>query len=116
FQMLAESIVDEVESAAGEVAGLGLIPARIVFGVQKVLARPVGVAFGRLPVSGYEIHHGRLAWLDPAVGPLLTLPGGGREGVRPTEWTAVRPTWRARARPWHPRGGNRVNGVNNSAA
>ncbi len=57
FQMLTREITDEVESGAGTVAALGLLPARVVFGAEKVLARPVGVAFGE-PVEGYEIHHG----------------------------------------------------------
>ncbi|MFB8239848.1 cobyric acid synthase [Kitasatospora purpeofusca] len=57
YQMLAGSIVDEVESKAGPVEGLGLLPTRVRFGVGKVLGRPVGEAFGER-VEGYEIHHG----------------------------------------------------------
>ncbi|MFI6157778.1 cobyric acid synthase [Kitasatospora sp. NPDC051170] len=57
YQMLAGSIVDEVESGAGAVDGLGLLPTRVRFGVEKVLARPVGSAYGQR-VEGYEIHHG----------------------------------------------------------
>ena len=58
YQMLGEAIEDRVESRAGEVAGLGLLPVRTVFGVDKVLARPVG-AWGPHPVTtAYEIHHG----------------------------------------------------------
>jgi adenosylcobyric acid synthase len=82
YQMLAERITDEVESRAGDVPGLGLLPMRVVFDARKTLARPAGSAFGGLPVEGYEIHHGRVAWADPAIEPLLTLPGGGREGAR----------------------------------
>lgn len=57
FQLLAEEIEDRVESRAGTVAGLGLLPARIRFEPTKTLARPVGTALGQ-PVEGYEIHHG----------------------------------------------------------
>ncbi|WP_371479043.1 cobyric acid synthase [Kitasatospora sp. NBC_00315] len=60
YQMLAGEIVDEVESGAGAVQGLGLLPARVRFGAEKVLARPVGEAYGQ-PVAGYEIHHGVVA-------------------------------------------------------
>lgn len=57
FQMLAEHIDDEIESRAGTVAGLGLLPVRIRFAAAKTLARPTGTAYGE-PVTGYEIHHG----------------------------------------------------------
>ncbi|MFJ4187543.1 MULTISPECIES: cobyric acid synthase [unclassified Kitasatospora] len=57
YQMLARSIEDEVESGAGTVDGLGLLPTHVRFGVEKVLARPVGMAYGQR-VEGYEIHHG----------------------------------------------------------
>ncbi|MFC7219729.1 cobyric acid synthase [Streptomyces polyrhachis] len=57
YQMLATRIVDEVESRAGEVAGLGLLPVRIAFAAEKTLARPSGRALGE-QVEGYEIHHG----------------------------------------------------------
>ncbi|MBH5334236.1 cobyric acid synthase [Streptomyces pactum] len=57
FQMLADSIEDEVESRAGLVDGLGLLPVRVRFAADKTLARPAGEALGE-PVEGYEIHHG----------------------------------------------------------
>ncbi|MFD8546958.1 cobyric acid synthase [Streptomyces sp. NPDC059649] len=57
FQMLGEHIDDEVESKAGAVEGLGMLPVRVRFAVEKTLARPVGEALGE-PVEGYEIHHG----------------------------------------------------------
>ncbi|MGP8302668.1 cobyric acid synthase [Streptomyces inhibens] len=57
YQMLGERIEDEVESKAGTVEGLGLLPVRVRFAVEKTLARPVGTALGE-PVEGYEIHHG----------------------------------------------------------
>lgn len=57
FQMLGREIVDEVESGAGRVEGLGLLPVRVEFAAEKRLGRPTGHAYGR-PVTGYEIHHG----------------------------------------------------------
>ncbi|MEW2520672.1 cobyric acid synthase [Actinacidiphila alni] len=57
FQMLAERIEDDVESRAGSVPGLGLLPVRVRFAAAKTLARPAGTAYGE-PVEGYEIHHG----------------------------------------------------------
>lgn len=57
FQLLGERIEDDVESKAGTVAGLGLLPVRVRFAVEKTLARPVGEALGER-VEGYEIHHG----------------------------------------------------------
>ncbi|MFL6072655.1 MAG: cobyric acid synthase [Mycobacteriales bacterium] len=57
YQMLAGEIRDEVESGAGTVVGLGLLPATVKFGPDKVLGRPVGHALGER-VEGYEIRHG----------------------------------------------------------
>ncbi|RFU22264.1 cobyric acid synthase [Geodermatophilus marinus] len=56
-QMLARSITDEVESRAGTVPGLGLLPTDVRFAREKTLGRPSGSALGE-PVHGYEIHHG----------------------------------------------------------
>jgi adenosylcobyric acid synthase len=76
FQMLAREIDDEVESVAGRVPGLGLLDVDISFAAAKTLARPAGVALGE-PVTGYEIHHGRVTHrgdlptlIDPAEGVL----------------------------------------------
>jgi adenosylcobyric acid synthase len=60
YQMLAREILDDVESCAGAVAGLGLLPARVEFAPEKTLRRPSGEAYGR-PVHAYEIHHGIVA-------------------------------------------------------
>ncbi|WP_367125845.1 cobyric acid synthase [Streptomyces phytohabitans] len=57
YQLLGERIEDDVESRAGVVPGLGLLPVRVRFAAAKTLARPVGTALGER-VEGYEIHHG----------------------------------------------------------
>jgi adenosylcobyric acid synthase len=57
YQMLAEAISDDVESGAGQVSGLGLLPARVTFAEAKTLGRPAGTAYGA-PVTGYEVRHG----------------------------------------------------------
>jgi adenosylcobyric acid synthase len=59
FQMLARTIEDDVESRQGTVAGLGLLPVDVRFGVEKVLARRTGTALDER-VDGYLIHHGRV--------------------------------------------------------
>jgi adenosylcobyric acid synthase len=81
-QMLARTITDDVESGAGTVPALGLLPADVRFGREKVLGRPLGEAFGQ-PVRGYEIHHGVVTYDDGAE-PFLD---GGRVGaVFGTTW------------------------------
>ena len=91
YQMLLDQIVDEgVEGDAAEgsesaspttVAGLGLLPGRVVFHEDKVLARPSGTWRGH-PVEGYEIHHGVVA---PSGGE--DFPGGHAVGeVRGSIW------------------------------
>ncbi|HEY2304563.1 MAG TPA: cobyric acid synthase [Streptosporangiaceae bacterium] len=57
YQMLAAEIRDDVESGAGLVPGLGLVPATVAFGTAKVLRLRQETAGGE-PVTGYEIHHG----------------------------------------------------------
>ncbi|WP_280228732.1 cobyric acid synthase [Nocardia cyriacigeorgica] len=80
YQMLGTRIVDEVESKAGTVEGLGLLDLEIEFGEPKVLRRVVGASVpGGIAMHGYEIHHGRVRrngehhWLR-----LLPEQGGGR--------------------------------------
>jgi adenosylcobyric acid synthase len=82
FQMLAERIDDEIESKAGTVPGLGLLPVRIRFAADKTLTRPAGTAYGE-PVTGYEIHHG----VAELLGGDEKFPGGCRVGaVWGTHW------------------------------
>jgi len=86
YQMLAEVIDDPVESRQGLVDGLGLLPARVVFGPAKRLGRPAGRALGA-PVAGYEIHHGIAEITDPAAEPFLD--GCRRGAVWGTSWHGV---------------------------
>jgi adenosylcobyric acid synthase len=85
FQMLCRCIEDTVESGSGAVDGLGLLDADIVFSADKVLRR------WSTPLSGYEIHHGRLvrcaegSWFDS--GPEHCEPQGVMRGaVFGTHW------------------------------
>jgi adenosylcobyric acid synthase len=73
FQMLGTSVTDDVESRAGSVAGLGLLPVTTTFGTAKVLGRPIGSWRGQDVTTAYEIHHG-----------LVTASGGEPflDGVR----------------------------------
>jgi adenosylcobyric acid synthase len=86
FQMLCEEITDEVESAAGKVPGLGLLPASVRFAASKAVGRTAGTAYGA-PVGGYEIHHGMVTVRNGAAGPFLD---GCRSGpVWGTSWHGI---------------------------
>jgi adenosylcobyric acid synthase len=82
YQMLSREIQDDVESGAGQVAGLGLLPARVTFRADKTLGRPAGCAYGA-DVAGYEIHHG-IVTPDPAAE--LFLDGCRAGAVWGTSW------------------------------
>jgi adenosylcobyric acid synthase len=78
YQMLGGAISDPdgVETADGDFEGLGLLPIRTAFEVEKTVKRRSGeVRLGgaRAPVDGYEIHHGRVLH-------------EGRPGLRPSSW------------------------------
>ncbi|HEX6356988.1 cobyric acid synthase [Actinophytocola sp.] len=78
YQMLGHRIVDHVESGRGEIDGLGLLDLDVEFAPEKTLTRPAGTALGH-PVTGYEIHHGRVSRQpSPA---LVELADGTPEGV-----------------------------------
>ncbi len=82
FQMLCRTIDDRVESRCGQVDGLALLDADVVFGAEKVLRR------WQTPLTGYEIHHGRVArcsepgWFEADGAP----QGYRRAGVFGTHW------------------------------
>lgn len=85
YQMLGTEIVDEVESGAGTVEGLGLLPVRSVFAQDKVVRCRELTAPGGERVAGYELHHGRpeplggTAWFHDGRG------DGGGEGLADDE-------------------------------
>jgi len=84
FQMLAREIRDDVESGAGLVAGLGLLPATAKFGPAKVLRLRQETRDGER-VAGYEIHHG-VVTVDGGE----QFPGGCAAGaVRGTTWHGI---------------------------
>lgn len=76
FQMLTGTIDDPVESGAGIVPGLGLLPGRTRFGEEKAVARTSGKWRGQ-PVEGYEIHHGSVT--APRTGEAPAVHAGGEE-------------------------------------
>jgi adenosylcobyric acid synthase len=80
--MLAGRIDDCVESGAGTVEALGLLPVSVEFTPSKALGRPVVHAKGMV-VTGYEIHHGQVT----VRGQAEPFPGGCRSGaVWGTSW------------------------------
>ena len=91
-QMLGREITDPdgIEGHPGSrVDGLGLLGLTTRFGTKKVLRLPTGTALGQ-PVSGYEIHHGRVT-VGGGVGgggdDDEVFPGGARRGhVFGTMW------------------------------
>jgi adenosylcobyric acid synthase len=83
YQMLGRRIDDQVESRAGVVEGLGLLPVTVTFGADKRLGRPSGTEYGEV-VHGYEIHHGIVTLDDGATGWLGD--GCRRDAVWGTSW------------------------------
>jgi adenosylcobyric acid synthase len=84
YQMLGTVIDDEVESGAGQVPGLGLLPVRTAFGPDKVLARPARTLADGVVVRGYEIHHGVLSRVGGE--PFFADEGCRVEAVAGTVW------------------------------
>jgi adenosylcobyric acid synthase len=81
YQLLGERIEDEVESRAGTVDGLGLLPVTTVFDPDKLLQRRSGRCdWLGTGASGYEIRHGRLR--RHGGDPVLTADDGEPEGCR----------------------------------
>ena len=91
YQMLGRDITDTVESGAGTVPGLGLLPVATRFGADKILRRPSGASpwLGGVSAAGYEIRHGRVDVFGGE--PLLRTDTGGEDGcvagaVLATSW------------------------------
>ncbi|HVL07447.1 MAG TPA: cobyric acid synthase [Acidimicrobiales bacterium] len=80
YQMMGRTITDDVESRRGAVAGLGWLDAETIFEPTKVTRQRRGVAFNQR-VTGYQIHHGRVAGADPWI-TLDDAYGAGPEGSR----------------------------------
>ncbi|MCK9898626.1 cobyric acid synthase [Frankia sp. Cpl3] len=83
YQMLGVRIDDDVESRAGQVPGLSLLPLITRFAPDKVLGQRSGVSADGHPVTGYEIRHGRPA-LDESL-----RPGGTGSRLTAVERFAV---------------------------
>ena len=75
YQMLGTVIRDGIESPCEAVPGVGLLPIQTRFEAGKTLGRPAGYA-GRVRVSGYEIHHGRVD-VDGGQAWFTSEPDGG---------------------------------------
>ncbi|WP_374204841.1 cobyric acid synthase [Pseudonocardia sp. WMMC193] len=83
YQMLGRRITDAGVEFTGSVDGLGLLDLEIVFDPEKHLGTPTGTALGE-PVTGYEIHHGRVVRSgDPT---LVGDEGSDRGNVLGTHW------------------------------
>ncbi|HEY5249881.1 MAG TPA: cobyric acid synthase, partial [Dermatophilaceae bacterium] len=88
YQMLAEQIEDpdSVESGPSPtVAGMGMLPTRVRFGVDKHLGRPSGQWRGHA-VTAYEIHHGVSSPTADAPQMEPFLDGWRRGSVWGTTW------------------------------
>lgn len=60
YQMLGEHIEDQVESRAGRVAGIGLLPVSTTFTDAKTVALRHAMSSDGHPVDGYELRHGQV--------------------------------------------------------
>ncbi|HEY4095300.1 MAG TPA: cobyric acid synthase [Baekduia sp.] len=84
YQLLGERVEDDVESRAGVVDGLGLLPVATRFATDKLLRRQTGGTatwLGGAPATGYEIRHGDPQPTGrPRAEPLLTTAAGEPEG------------------------------------
>jgi adenosylcobyric acid synthase len=79
YQLLGTSITDDVESGAGRVEGLGLLPVATAFAPDKLLRTVSGhSAMLGSAVGGYEIRHGRPVAHGGAA--LITDADGSPEG------------------------------------
>jgi adenosylcobyric acid synthase len=87
YQMLGRDLDDPIESAAGTVEGLGLVPVSTRFEADKVLRRCAGTALD-CPIDGYQIHHGRVHAEDGEPFVVLDDPAGNPvlDGVQRGRW------------------------------
>lgn len=79
FQMLCQQILDpdHIEAAVSAAAGLGLLPGVTLFHQEKTVAQVRGVHLeSGLPVTGYEIHMGRMEG-DPSAQPVFKFTQRG---------------------------------------
>lgn len=83
YQMLGTHIHDDIESGTGPTEGLGILDLDITFADPKIARQSTGT-HGPIPVSGYEIHHGRVT--RTAETPWLTLDGAQEGSVRDAVW------------------------------
>lgn len=95
YQMLGQVIHDDVESVAGTVPGLGLLPVTTTFAAPRVVRRVRGVVDGPagrpgLPVEGYEIRGGRPQPVPPSPS-TTTGPLSGAAWLRTWEDDGTRP-------------------------
>lgn len=85
YQMLGETIIDHVESGAGEVVGLALLPVITEFGEDKVLRRRAGTSpLLDADCEGYEIRHGRPRRVSGE--PMLITSEGDEGCIRGSVW------------------------------
>ncbi len=75
YQMMGRVILDEVESAAGKVEGLGWLDVETEFRTEKVTRRCSATVMGER-AHGYEIHHG-VVTRGPGVHPWVHMDRGG---------------------------------------
>jgi len=82
YQMLGTEIADpdHVESSAGRVNGLGLLPVRTVLRSPKVTRVVAASVAGGREFPAYEIHMGRTETLEP-IAPFARLADGSPEGA-----------------------------------
>ncbi len=89
YQMLGRRIRDDVESGAGEVEGLGLLPVITTFDPVKLLGRRAATDAAGRPLTGYEIRHGRLTVEDHPDGAPFAADGVRVGAVAGTSWHGV---------------------------
>jgi adenosylcobyric acid synthase len=78
LQILGDTIDDRIESDAGTVPALGLLPVHTTFAEPKIVRRSSGVDPSGLPVHGYQIRFGRP---HTTGAPWLTVDGAAEGAV-----------------------------------